>query len=132
MFIFSLSTHHQRELLPINDMELKTRPKSIEVSNNEQKISIEWADGHQSVYNLFGLRKNCPCVMCQGGHANMGQYDRSLFFVEPTFRYEVLEAKQIGNHALKIKWNDGHETGMYQWETLREICPCATCYPKQK
>ena len=113
-------------------MDLKTQPKSIEVSNSEQKLSIKWADGHQSVYPLFGLRKNCPCVMCQGGHSKMGRYDLSLFFIEPTMHYEVVEAKQVGNHALKITWNDGHNTGMYQWGTLRRLCPCEECYPKQK
>ncbi|MDZ7682107.1 MAG: hypothetical protein U5J63_10460 [Fodinibius sp.] len=24
-------------------------------------------------------------------------------------------------------WNDGHSNGMYQWDTLRETCPCEQC-----
>ncbi len=113
-------------------MNLVIRPKSIEVNNSKQELYIEWSDDHQSTYSLFGLRKNCPCVTCRGGHAEMGKYNRSLFFVEPTERYEVEEIEQIGNHAIKIIWSDGHDTGMYQWETLRELCPCKECYPEQK
>ena len=112
-------------------MKDQPKPKSIEADNSKQELFIEWTDGHQSTYPLFGLRKNCPCVMCQGGHEQMGRYDRSLFFVEPTTHYEIEDIRQIGHHAIKIKWNDGHETGMYQWETLRELCPCEECYPQQ-
>jgi DUF971 family protein len=27
----------------------------------------------------------------------------------------------VGNHALKISWNDGHNAGMYRWNLLREM-----------
>jgi len=107
-------------------------PTGIEVSNSDQILEIKWSDGHHSEYSLFGLRKNCPCVVCRGGHGNMNTFDRSLFFVEPTRHYEIEDIKQIGNHAIKIFWSDGHSNGMYQWETLRAMCPCEECYPEQK
>ncbi len=112
-------------------MNSEIKPTDIEVRNGEQVLEINWSDGHQSIYPLFGLRKNCPCVSCRGGHGEMGHFDRSLFFVEPTQKYVVEDIKQIGNHAIRISWNDGHNTGMYQWDTLRELCPCADCYPEQ-
>ncbi len=112
-------------------MNPKTQPKEIQVSNSEQELTIEWADSHYSVYPLFGLRKNCPCVTCRGGHSEMGKFERSLFFVKPSRRYEVDDIEQIGNHAVKITWDDGHNTGMYQWETLREMCPCEECCRQQ-
>lgn len=98
-------------------------PVSVEVDNKGQLLQIEWADDHVSEYPLFGLRKNCPCVMCRGGHSQMGQFEMELFFVEPTRHYEINDIKQIGNHALKITWNDGHDTGMYRWDLLRAMCP---------
>jgi len=106
-------------------------PKGIEVSNSDQVLQIAWSDGHHSAYSLFGLRKNCPCVVCRGGHGNMNTFDRSLFFVEPTQHFEIEDIEQVGNHAIKIYWNDGHSNGMYQWDTLRAMCPCAECYPEQ-
>lgn len=108
------------------------RPKSIEVSNSKGILEIEWSDGHHSEYTLFGLRKNCPCVTCRGGHGSMNTFDRSLFFVDPTQNFQIEDIKQIGNHAIKIFWNDGHNNGMYQWETLRSMCPCPECYPEQE
>jgi DUF971 family protein len=112
-------------------MIAKNQPINIEVRNSDEELEIEWGDGHQSVYPLFGLRKNCPCATCRGGHGRMNRLNRSLFFVEPTHYYEVRDVKQIGNHAIQITWSDGHNTGMYQWETLRELCPCEQCYPEQ-
>lgn len=99
------------------------RPESVEISNSEQVLEIIWADGHKSVYSLFGLRKNCPCVMCRGGHSEMGKFDMNLFFVEPLQRFEIRDIETVGNHALKISWDDGHNTGMYRWNLLRAMCP---------
>lgn len=99
------------------------KPVSIEISNSDQILEITWADGHFSTYPLFGLRKNCPCVMCRGGHSEMGKYEMELFFVDPVQRFEIKNIETIGNHALKISWNDGHNTGMYRWDLLRAMCP---------
>jgi DUF971 family protein len=33
----------------------------------------------------------------------------------------------VGNYAVKFKWNDGHESGVYSWEYLRRVCQCADC-----
>jgi|SRR5690625_4700143 len=108
------------------------RATNIDVSNSEGKLKLDWNDGHQSVYTLFGLRKNCPCVHCRGGHGNMNTFDRSLFFVDAPRHFEIEDIKQIGNHAIRIFWSDGHNNGMYQWQTLREMCPCEKCYPAQE
>ena len=26
-----------------------------------------------------------------------------------------------------VSWDDGHTTGIYTWEALREWCPCEEC-----
>lgn len=102
-------------------MEDQFSPVSIEVFNTEQYIKIEWKDGHITKLNLFGLRKNCPCVTCRGGHDKMGQYEPELFRVKPTRIYKIDSAEAVGNHALKINWDDGHNSGMYKWELLRNM-----------
>lgn len=105
----------------INKMEKSVQPKSIDVSNSDQELSITWADGHVSQFSLFGLRKNCPCVECRGGHELMGRFEPELFRVEPTRTYSVTGAETVGNHALKISWDDGHNSGMYRWKLLRQM-----------
>ena len=102
-------------------MENRYKPVSIDISNSDQKLEIEWADGHYSEFTLFGLRKNCPCVECRGGHSQMGKFEPQLFLVDPIREFRVVSAEQIGNHALKITWDDGHNSGMYRWDLLRHM-----------
>jgi DUF971 family protein len=35
----------------------------------------------------------------------------------------VVDAQLVGNYALKITWSDQHDTGIYSFQYLREICP---------
>lgn len=102
-------------------MDPKYTPKSVDVTNSEQLLKIEWKDGTVSEFPLFGLRKNCPCVACRGGHDKMGRFEPELFRVNPGREYKILKAEPVGNHALKITWDDGHDAGMYRWDLLRRM-----------
>jgi len=37
----------------------------------------------------------------------------------------------VGRYALSIEWSDRHDTGIYSYDTLRSLCPCADCQPQQ-
>lgn len=104
-------------------MESAPTPTGIEVSNKDQVLEISWQDGHNSTFPLYGLRKNCPCVSCRGGHGSMGEFEPEAFQIENPPRIEIRDIKQVGNHAIQITWGDGHNSGMYQWETLRMLDP---------
>jgi hypothetical protein len=34
-------------------------------------------------------------------------------------------AELVGNYAIRIRFSDGHDTGIYSWQYLREIDPAA-------
>jgi DUF971 family protein len=36
-------------------------------------------------------------------------------------------ANAVGNYAVQIQFSDGHATGIFSFEHLRELCPCAQC-----
>lgn len=40
---------------------------------------------------------------------------------------KMLNVEPVGSYALKIFWNDGHSSGIYSWDHLRNICACAEC-----
>jgi len=102
-------------------MDIRYTPKSVDVSNSDQLLTIGWADGSNSELPLFGLRKNCPCVECRGGHDKMGRFEPELFRIKPPREYKIIKAEPVGNHALKITWDDGHNAGMYRWDLLRQM-----------
>jgi DUF971 family protein len=39
----------------------------------------------------------------------------------------ALQITAVGRYAISIAWSDGHTTGIYSYETLRQICPCESC-----
>jgi DUF971 family protein len=49
--------------------------------------------------------------------------------VLPMFKPKVRaqSATSIGNYAIQIIFSDGHSTGIYSYDHLRGICPCADC-----
>jgi len=49
--------------------------------------------------------------------------------VLPMFKPRVTakSANAVGNYAIQILFSDGHTTGIYSFEHLREICPCEQC-----
>ena len=41
-----------------------------------------------------------------------------------------VKAEAVGKYAIRFTWSDGHEHGIYSWDFLRDICPCAECRAK--
>jgi DUF971 family protein len=42
---------------------------------------------------------------------------------------ERVSVSPVGNYALQFGWSDGHNTGIYTFDYLRELCPCPQCIP---
>ena len=108
-------------------------PEHIGISKSKG-ITIDWTDGHHSEYSLAYLRDHCPCATCTGAHgtepqkSNYSQPDANPFqMYKPVLK--MLDVEPVGHYAIKIVWNDGHSSGIYSWDYLREICHCPSCKP---
>jgi DUF971 family protein len=111
----------------------KFNPEHIAISKSKG-IHIDWRDGHHSSYTLACLRDECPCANCTGAHGTEPQkssYSKPPGGLFPMFKpaIKILSAEPIGNYAIRIHWNDGHNSGIYSWEHFRNICSCAECRP---
>jgi DUF971 family protein len=40
---------------------------------------------------------------------------------------QILTVEIVGQYALHFNWSDGHGSGIYPFERLRELCPCEPC-----
>lgn len=40
---------------------------------------------------------------------------------------EARSIELVGGYAIRIDWSDGHSTGIYPYEQLAALCPCAAC-----
>lgn len=107
-----------------------TDPEHIAVSKS-RGIEIDWKDGHHSSYGVEYLRDWCPCATCAGTH---GTTPRPKSTDQPASPFQMFKPRErmlaiepVGNYALRIKWVDGHDAGIYSYSHLRHICPCPAC-----
>lgn len=101
-----------------------TNPKNIEVSLSSG-VHIHWGDGHHSEYTLEYLRAKCPCAACTTGSQKTAAPPSPFQMYKKALQMDGVEP--IGRYALQFRWNDGHSTGIYSFDHLRNICPCAEC-----
>jgi len=95
------------------------------------RLVIQWNDGHRSVYAWQHLRNCCPCAACREEHLKPVDPFRILKATELVPLAPVAMAP-VGHYAYKITWSDGHDSGIYTLESLRELCQCPACAGKAK
>ena len=102
-------------------------PEQVALDASAQTLSVHWADGHTSTYPLDGLRRACPCAHCQGHGGDAPGPE--VFDAPPEREWTDVRAETVGGYALRLRWDDGHDTGLYRWTYLRALCPCPACRP---
>jgi DUF971 family protein len=97
--------------------------------DGDDRLVIDWNDGHRSVYTWQHLRQQCPCASCRDDKAKPPDPFRILTpkELQPTGPLRPVALTPMGHYAYKITWNDGHDTGIYTLENLRELCQCPEC-----
>jgi DUF971 family protein len=95
-------------------------------------VDITWADGHSSHYDFPFLRENCPCATCNDERAKKESSPAAPQLSSPLLpmykpKARAQSASQVGNYAIQIGFNDGHSTGIFSYDYLRTLCPCAEC-----
>ena len=111
-------------------------PEHIAISKSKG-IKIDWKDRHHSEYSVAYLRDECPCATCTGAHGTeprKSSYSSANPAQSPFQMYKpalkMMHIEEAGNYAIRIAWSDGHNTGIYSFDHLRKICPCAECRGK--
>ncbi|MBI4364751.1 MAG: DUF971 domain-containing protein [Candidatus Latescibacteria bacterium] len=102
--------------------EERATPAEIRKKGGES-VTIRWADGHVSAYGARYLRGRCPCAQCVS--ETSGERIVLEEHVDP--HVSIGSARTVGNYALHFDWSDGHTTGIYSFDYLRRVCPCAAC-----
>jgi DUF971 family protein len=92
----------------------------------DEKLQIQWQDGRKSIYSISLLRSMCPCAMCRTVRQESEGKKKPLLQILPgnySAPITALSADLVGNYALQIEWSDGHGSGIYSFEFLRELDP---------
>jgi len=113
-------------------MDARKKPTDVKVRvSTGEGVAITWSDGHKSSYDFPYLREHCPCAMCNDEREKKSQDTGKLAAsaLLPMYKPRVTAkgAAAVGNYAIQIEFSDGHATGIYSFDCLREMCPCAEC-----
>jgi DUF971 family protein len=86
-------------------------------------LVIEWSDGCVARLTWKQLRDACPCAGCREERQKPADPFRIL---KPTELAPLapVSMPRIGRYAYKIVWSDGHDTGIFTLQQLRELCQC--------
>ena len=100
-------------------------PEEVEVDREQAILRFKWNDGHTGFTDFETMRWNCPCAGCSGEMGMPGRLDSLPALTPDETKVDRLEA--VGLYALKPSWKDGHDTGLYTYEQLRDLCQCSEC-----
>src|SRR3569832_913465 len=89
----------------------------------EKGIRITWSDQPQAVYPHLYLRENCRCASC------IHEWSGERLIPPGSIPADItpVHIEAVGHYAISIHWSDGHDTGIYPFDFLKEICPCESC-----
>lgn len=104
---------------------MNTLPLSI-TREGKNQILIHWSDDSDSRYTADLLRQRCPCATCRekksaadaGPTATKGLPVLSMAEAQP-LRIEGM--RPVGNYAYNIAFSDGHDSGIFTFDYLREL-----------
>ncbi len=88
---------------------------------DKDKLFIKWNDGSESLITLKYLRDECPCANCKGETVLLKTYRPQKQALTSPDAYKVKDIQTVGGYAIQITWNDGHNTGIYSWEYLKQL-----------
>lgn len=91
-------------------------PTAIRLHKSDGSLTLAWPDG--SEYRLSGeyLRVHSPSAEVRGH----GPEQAVLQHGKRDVKITAVEA--AGNYAVILHFNDGHDTGIYAWSYLHELC----------
>lgn len=89
-------------------------PQVVDVEvERDVEVRVTYDDGVTATFPVLELRRACPCAGCRGRREQGREaYDGSTV--------SVLDAELHGNWGISLRWSDGHDTGIYAWQHLRD------------
>jgi DUF971 family protein len=101
------------------------RPVNLDL-DRVRGLTVEWEDGTRTFYPVAFLRRMSPSADAKTLRERLAANPLTVL---PASRSDgpltALGAELVGRYAVRIRFSDGHDTGIYSWRYLREIAPRA-------
>jgi DUF971 family protein len=101
---------------------MSPQPTKLELAAPD-RLRITWSDGQVRDYTVRELRDKCPCATCREKRNALPPPGTLLPIITDaeTRPLRIAAMQPVGNYAYSIEFSDGHNTGIYTLESLREL-----------
>ena len=90
-------------------------PVELRLSRADKRLDIEFDDGRRFSLPAEYLRVESPSAEVQGH----GPGEKRV--VAERAHVGIIELESVGNYAVRIKFDDLHDTGIFSWEYLYRL-----------
>jgi DUF971 family protein len=90
-------------------------PTEIRLKRAEKRLEVDFADGYRFVFPAELLRVESPSAEVQGH----GPGERRT--IAGRRHIGILSVEPVGNYAVRLIFDDLHDTGIYSWEYLHRL-----------
>jgi len=90
-------------------------PVELRLKRAEKQLEVEFDDGKRFSLPAEYLRVESPSAEVQGH----GPGEKTV--VAERAYVGIMEMEPVGNYAVRIKFDDLHDTGIYSWEYLYQL-----------
>lgn len=97
------------------DQDGRPSPTEIRVNRAERTLEIDYANGKRFTLPAELLRVESPSAEVQGH----GPGQKTL--VAGRRHVGILNVEAVGHYAVRIEFDDLHDTGIYSWDYLYEL-----------
>ncbi|MFN0019512.1 MAG: DUF971 domain-containing protein [Pirellulaceae bacterium] len=90
---------------------------------DDHRLLITWSDLVTKAYRVRELRDACPCATCREKRnaPPADPFALPLLSKVDLQPLRIQGMKPVGNYAYTISFSDGHDTGIFTFELLREL-----------
>lgn len=89
-------------------------PAEIRLFKSAARLEVDFTDGSRFAYAAELLRVESPSAEVQG-HGGR----KTIVAGQRQVRIDSVE--EVGNYAIRILFDDGHDTGIYSWAYLHDL-----------
>lgn len=90
-------------------------PIEIKLSRDQRTLTVSWADGVSHAIPAELLRVESPSAEVQGHSAEQKT------IVPGKRNVAIRDVQEVGSYAIRLVFDDGHDTGIYTWDALRRF-----------
>lgn len=90
-------------------------PTEIRLSPDGKILTVAWADGLRAPVQAELLRVESPSAEVQGHSPDQKT------IVAGKRNVTIRDVQEVGSYAVRLVFDDGHDTGIYTWAALRDF-----------